>query len=419
MWIYNARIITPNGIINGKIEFSEETGKIIRVLANKTLCHIIQEEGFDAQGHLLAPGMVDIHVHLRDLQQESKETFETGSQAALNGGVTTVFDMPNKNPVVDNIEVYKKIREKVNKIKTIDIFSFIFLNSHSKEHMKELSQISPWWKVIFGGTTNVNGQEYTILKDLTNSTNDKIFLSIHAEDACIIEKNAKKYSKTYENHGLIRSEAAELTAVINVLEQIDKSKTQNVHYHFAHTTSIDIIDYIDKQKLPFVSWEVTPHHLTLSTTVLKRLKEKGFVNPPLRQDKTAKKLLKYYLENKIPVLATDHAPHTLQDKIDKKESGFPGLDTAIPVMLSNGASPELLIKTYAENPALLTGLNDRGILSAGRLADMILIDPTLQLKVTPDIIKSKSKWSPWEDEVLTGWPIKVWKKGKLVYDRFE
>ena len=118
-------------------------------------------------------------------------------------------------------------------------------------------------------------------------------------------------------------------------------------------------------------------------------------------------------------MATDHAPHTLQDKIDKKESGFPGLDTAIPVMLSNGASPELLIKTYAENPALLTGLNDRGILSAGRLADMILIDPTLQLKVTPDIIKSKSKWSPWEDEVLTGWPIKVWKKGKLVYDRFE
>ena len=94
--------------------------------------------------------MVDIHVHLRDLEQKSKETFETGSQAALNGGVTTVFDMPNKNPVVDTLEVYKKIYEKTKAITTIDIFSYILLNAHSLAYSHELTQSSSWWKVIFG-----------------------------------------------------------------------------------------------------------------------------------------------------------------------------------------------------------------------------------------------------------------------------
>jgi dihydroorotase-like cyclic amidohydrolase len=146
------------------------------------------------------------------------------------------------------------------------------------------------------------------------------------------------------------------------------------------------------------------------------LENRGFVNPPLRKKQVQQELKKIFLQGKISILGTDHAPHTLEDKIEKKLSGFPNLDTVIPVMLTAKIPLQLLVETYAKNPSKIMKLNDRGEITSGKKADLILIDLKKTIKLSSDQLFSKAKWSPWEGDLLNGWVTKTWKKGKLVMD---
>jgi dihydroorotase len=385
MWIFNCQIVTDKKIASGKVEFSEETGKILHLSHQQSINSSIKEQGIDAKGLYLCPGMVDVHVHLRDLNQSYKETLESGAQAALHGGITTVFDMPNKDPKVDNLKVLNELKEKASKISEIDIFSYLLLNDHSK---------------------------------FTKKTIDSKFLVIHAEDSSVIAKNQKELNFNVENHNNIRSIEAETVAIEKIITEIKKKTTieNKIHYHFAHVTNKEALDCISKQNLPNYSTEVTPHHIVLNTNDLSRLKNRGFVNPPLRSKHTQQELMKMFLQNKIPILATDHAPHNLEEKIEKNLSGFPSLETVVPVMLSSKIPLSLLVKTYSKNPSKIMNLKDRGEIKPGKLADLILIDLEKSLKVSAEELCSKAKWSPWDGEILNGWVSKTWKRGKLVMD---
>jgi dihydroorotase len=178
MWIYNCQIVTDKNIISGKVEFSEETGKILQVSHQQYSNSSIKEHGIDAKGLYLCPGMVDVHVHLRDLNQSYKETLESGAKAALHGGITTVFDMPNKDPKVDNIKILNEIKDKASKITNIDIFSYLLLNEKSLENLEGDLARNPYWKVVFGGTTNVESESYDIIDKFTEKTKHSKILAI-------------------------------------------------------------------------------------------------------------------------------------------------------------------------------------------------------------------------------------------------
>ncbi|MHA2103550.1 MAG: dihydroorotase [Candidatus Hodarchaeales archaeon] len=415
MWIYNCQIVTDKEIKSGKLEFSEETGKILQVSHQQTVNSSIKEQGIDAKGLYLCPGMVDVHVHLRDLNQSYKETLESGTQAALHGGITTVFDMPNKDPKVDNLKILNELKEKASKISSIDIFSYLLLNEKSLECLERELDNNTYWKVVFGGTTNVESEPYDIINKFTHKTIHSKFLAIHAEDGSVITKNQEKFSFEIENHNDTRSIEAENLAIEKILSEINIESNIN-HYHFAHITHKKAIDYIFKQNLPNYSIEATPHHLVLSTNDLNKLKNRGFVNPPLRTKQIQQELKETFLQRKINILGTDHAPHTLEEKIEKKLSGFPSLETVIPVMLTAKIPLPLLVETYSKNPSKIMKLKDRGEIKTGKLADLILIDLKKPLRVSSNLLYSKAKWSPWEGDILNGWVSKTWKRGKLVMD---
>ena len=409
MILTNATIINPDFILESQnIQINEITGIISKISPDS----IENDEAvFDCKDMWLFPGLIDIHVHLRDLNQSNKEDFVTGSQAAVHGGFTTLFDMPNKNPPINNQLFYQKVQALAKKIPEVDIYHFVLVDDQL------LNENFNWTfgKIFFGGTTATAGVEYSILEKV-NLLQEKFF-SIHAEDAKIIQKNEKLFSKDVTNHNKIRSPEAELTAVSHIIDFLEKNRNYLNRYHIAHVTLPETVQKITKANLSNLSFEVTPHHMFLSEDDIEYLGEFIKVNPPIRSYEQMIELRKLWVEGKIPVLASDHAPHTKEEKLNQKVSGLPSLDTNLRILLdyclTSNISPTLITRTFSTNPAVLVALNDRGIIEEGKKADLVLVNPNL--KEIVDKIYSKCKWSPWQGKGLQGVPVITFKNGKPVF----
>lgn len=413
MILTNATIINPDFILEGHhIVIDEKNGIITKILED--IPNSSDQNIFDCKNMWLFPGLVDIHVHLRDFEQRNKEDFNTGSQAALHGGFTTVFDMPNKIPSINNQLMYQKARIMAERITTTDIYSYVLVDDQL------LSESFNWTygKIIFGGTTASSGVEYSILNQV-NLLQEK-FIAIHAEDRDEIVRNEKLYDKTdVKNHNKIRSPKAEQIAVEMVLNFLEKNRNFLNRYHIAHVTLPETVKRIKKSNLTNLSFEVAPHHMFLSEDDTELLGDYVKVNPPLRSNAEMKELRNLWIAGEIPILASDHAPHTKEEKINQKVSGIPSLDTNLRLLtdfcLKSNISPSLITKTFSTNPALLMAKNDRGIIEEGKKADLVLVDPNRKESVQE--IYSKCGWSPWEGRTLQGVPICTWKKGILVYQK--
>ena len=271
-------------------------------------------------------------------------------------------------------------------------------------------------KIYFGGSTATEGVEYDIL-DKVNDLQEKFF-AIHAEDKAQIVRNEVLYDKMdSRNHNKIRSPDAELLAVSRVIKFLEDHKNYLNRYHIAHVTLPETVDKIIGANLPNLSFEVAPHHMFLSENDFEILGDYVKVNPPLRSHDHMIQLRKLWIEGKIPILASDHAPHTKEEKINLKVSGIPSLDTNLRLLLDfclkSNISPTLITKTFSSNPSLLMALNDRGIIEKGKKADLVLVNPNRKEIVST--IYSKCKWSPWQGKGLQGVPLITFKNGKPVY----
>lgn len=410
MILANATIINPDEILERKhIVIDEETGHVKHILSDVTGNN---QQVIDCKNMWLFPGLIDIHVHLRDLKQSNKEDFTTGSQAAVHGGYTTLFDMPNKQPPINNQLYFQQVRKLSESISIADIYNYVLVDEQL------LSESFNWTfgKIYFGGTTATSGVEYDILNKL-NLLQEKFF-AIHAEDKEEIIHNESLFDKgSIKNHNKVRSPLAETIAVEKILKFIEKHKNYLNRYHIAHVTLPETVKKLNSTNIPNLSFEVAPHHMFLSENDIDLLGDFIKVNPPLRSHEHMIELRHLWVNGKVPIIASDHAPHTKEEKLQQKVSGIPSLDTNLRLLtdfcIRSSISPTLIAKTCSSNPALVTALNDRGIIEEGKKADLVLVDPTK--KETVNKLYTKCNWSPWQGKSLQGIPVFTIKNGKIVY----
>jgi len=420
--LIDVKLLFNNELIEGGI--SIVNGKIKKIGKESNLIPL--EKKIKGNKCIALPGLIDVHVHLRDMELSYKEDFYSGTCAAAVGGFTTVLDMPNTIPPTDSA---KRLKEKIEEASKKIVVNVGFHAAFIKDFQEifDLCKEGAFSLKLYLSKPIVEidvNDDKTMIDSFKNCAKAGILITIHAEDKNEIEKLRKSYSSN-DIFNLIRihSPKVEYNAVKRMIEF---SKISKASVHFCHISSIKSIEYIKKAKNEGVdvSCEVTPHHLFLNQSIIKKLKGIAFSIPPIRSKNTSIELKKALIKNEIDMIASDHAPHSLYEKmnedIEKIPPGFPGLETTLPILLNevNKGSLSLshLIKLLAKNPAKRFNLKHKGSLKEGNDADIILVDLKKEFKIDSSKFYSKAKYSPFDGFKGKGKVIKTFVNGLLVME---
>ncbi|OEF96153.1 dihydroorotase [Desulfuribacillus alkaliarsenatis] len=377
----------------------------------------------NAAGKLLTPGFIDMHVHLREPGFEYKETIETGSKAAAKGGFTTIACMPNTKPVTDSKEIVEYIYEKANVNNGVKVYPIgaITIGEKGQEltNFQELKDAG----IIALSDDGRGVQNAKLMQEAFNNAKSlEIPIIIHAEDDSLAasghlhdgqkakELNIKGIPSTSES--------------IMVARDILLAESAKAHVHFAHLSAKESVDWIEvaKAKGIHVTCEVTPQHLVMCDEDILEDHGNYKVNPPIRSNEDQNALIDALNKGVIDIIATDHAPHSDDEKnsgIEKSYFGMTGLETAFAVLytklvLTGKISLERVLESLTSKPAEIFNIN-RGHIFVGSVADMVLIDLNDKKVVEVDKFESKGKNSPFINWDLHGWPVLTMVAGKVIY----
>ena len=399
----NMNIINGRVWINGNLEktcISINNGKISRLTDQENIQEA--DETIDAKENIVFPGFVDVHAHLRDSEFSYKEDFSSGTKAAAAGGFTTVLDMPNTNPPITNVEE---------------------LNSRQK-----LARNNICCNVGFY-CSPINANDINELK-IANAIGYKIYLHKPFEGQDLSDKNLIKIMKKIrENNGIlaIHAENHELfDGIVHTIESeiqaikriIDLAKITECKIHFVHVSTKEGLDIIKKNKIDLdVSCEATPHHTILNTNDIESTRY--YCEPPLRDKENQESILSSIIKGEIDMMATDHAPHSVQDKKEGKP-GFSGLEITVPVMIDLYKRDKITLERIYEilvwNPIRRFGIKNIGRIKEGYNADLVIIDENKEQVINVNKFFSKGKNSPFNGMKLTGSITKTIVNGKIVFD---
>ncbi|MFH1784893.1 MAG: dihydroorotase family protein [Candidatus Micrarchaeota archaeon] len=391
-------LVIKNGsvFINGDITKKDiliEDGKISNISSS-----LDGTETIDASGKIVLPGLIDPHVHLREPGDIYKEDFITGSKAAIAGGFTTVMDMPNnKFPTITK----QKLDEKIQLAKKA-VCDILFHFGGTDDNFDEVKKADPQsLKLYLGETTGM-----LILKN--QDSIEKHFNIFPKERPIVL--HASDHSK---------DESVNLPKTYATVENASNlAKKTNRRIHLAHASTKKEIE-IAKQYNNFTV-EAAPHYLFLSSNDAKKLGVFGKVYPPLRSEKERSEI--WQVLQKVDCIATDHAPHTKEDK-ENGCAGFPGLETSLALMLRGSdlglIDRKWVFKSMSENPARLFNIQKKGRIEKGFIGDITILDPNKVWKVKGEETETKCKWSPFEGMELKGKVHSVIKSGNLIYHEYE
>lgn len=366
-----------------------EDGRIVRI--GKLV------KGREVKGIILPAG-IDVHVHMRDFEEKHKETIESGTLSALHGGICLVVDQPNTRPLVDSAEVYFRRMERAKKGIYVDYTLNLALTRANWEKLDVIVQkiqekyyLPAVGEVFLQHSSEELQVDYEILRKVWKGKR----ITLHAEDPHYVSPGTPNFR--------YRSREAEIVAVKRAVEISD--------YHFCHISTKDAAELISKT---FSTFEVTPHHLLLSEDDYTRLGDAVNVNPPLRKREEAEWLLKnFHLSD---VLASDHAPHTMEDKTSGAP-GFPGVETMYPIFVALALKGIVDFKTLVErislNPARIFGFSDYGGIEEGKLANFAVFDPQNIVRIRVEALHSKCGWTPYEGFEAV-FPYEVYIRGEEV-----
>ncbi|MEC7840167.1 MAG: dihydroorotase [Chlamydiota bacterium] len=380
-----------------------------------------EAQTIDAEGRLMRlPGLIDPHVHVRTPGSEYKEDWKTFSQAAIRGGVTRVFDMPNNNPPCVNLKNLKLKKEIIDaQLSEVGIplrYDLYFgANSDSLEDIGKVKDEVIGLKIYMGSSTGglVMDADEALNRAFQLAGQENILVAVHAEDESILQANMKKYGNTTDPsvHSIIRSREAAISATKQAIALAEKYGTRLL---ICHTTTKEEIEIIKKAKKNgvLVYCEVSTHHLFLNIDDYEHLKTLALVNPPLRDKSDCEALWKGIESGVVDFIGTDHAPHTLEEKMrpyGKAPSGMPGVETLLPLLLNAYHENKITLEKIVN----LTRINIEQIFGLQRTQDYVLVDLEMSKEVQISELKTKCGWSPFSGRVLKGWPVYTILQGKV------
>ena len=376
----------------------------------------------DCGGHCLSPGLVDMHVHLREPGHEHKETLASGALAAAAGGVTTMACMPNTDPVIDDIALVQFIERRARETSIIRIHPIAALTRGLRgEQITEIGMLAEAGAVAFSDDGLPVFNSLVMRRALSYSTAFNALVIQHAEDPDLSACGCMNEGETATRLGLPGIPNASETVIVE--RDISLAEITGGRYHVAHISTVEAIDAVRRAKargLP-VTAEAAPHHFALNETAIGEYRTFAKMAPPLRDEDSRRAVVEGLRDGTIDAIATDHAPHDQDSKrlpLAHAANGIVGLETLLPLALEiyhNGHMPLLdVLAAMTVKPADLLGL-DVGRLAIGAPADLLLFDLDSPWRIEVDAFHSKSKNSPFDGRPVQGRPLRTVVGGRTVY----
>lgn len=388
-----------------------------------------QHEVFEAEGKLVAPGFVDLHVHLREPGGEHKETIATGTKAAVKGGYTTLAAMPNTRPVPDTIETMELVQKKIKETANCRVLPYASITI--RQIGNELTDFKALLhEGAFAFTDDGVGVQSAgmMLKAMKEASKQDAVIVAHCEDNTLLPKGGAFHEGQFtEKEGL--PGIPSVSESVHIARDVLLAEAAAARYHVCHVSTKESVRVIKDAKRAGikVTAEVTPHHLILCDKDIKSNDTHYKMNPPLRSAEDREALIKGLKEGTLDFIATDHAPHSAEEKAQDAELapfGIVGLETAFPLLYTELVLKEKrltlqeLVDMMTKKPAESFKL-PFGTLREGAPADLTVVDLDLEETVNAETFVSKGKNTPFDGWQCKGWPVATIFDGKLVYHKEE
>ncbi|RFN59394.1 dihydroorotase [Marixanthomonas ophiurae] len=427
--IKNANIVNEGSIFQGDVLVEND---IIAEISNSISAKSSDTKIIDADGQYLLPGMIDDQVHFREPGLTHKADIESESKAAVAGGITTFIEMPNTIPQATTIEL---LEDKFTIAKETSWANYSFMFGGTNDNLDEILKVDPTkvagLKLFLGSSTgNMLVDDPETIENIFSKT--KLLISTHCEDEATIKKNLEEHIKEYgdniplEKHPVIRSEEA---CYLSSSKAIELAKKTGARLHVFHlSTAKETKLFSNKKPLSEkkITAEVCIHHLWFSDEDYKTKGTKIKWNPAVKTKNDREGLLKALKDDRIDVIATDHAPHTWDEKNNvytKAPSGGPLVQHAMVALMEmyhkGLISLEKIVEKTAHNPAILFQIKDRGYIRRGYKADLVLMDLQSPWTVNKENILYKCGWSPFEGAVFKSRVTHTIVNGTLAYENLK
>ncbi len=416
--IRHARIILPNGeVMIGDVLTRDR--QIVEVAAEISQTELATE--IDAQGLTLLPGVIDPQVHFREPGLEHKEDLFTASCACAKGGVTSFLEMPNTRPLTTTQQA---LDDKLERASNKCLVNYGFFIGATAENLPDLllAGPTPGIKIFMGsmhGQLLVDGE--TALEGIF--AQGSRLIAVHAEDQARINQRRQEFANIHDVavHSQIQDNQAALLATQLALKLSQKYQRR---LHILHLSTAEEAQLLRQDKPSWVTAEVTPQHLLLNTSAYQEIGTLAQMNPPLRSPHDNEVLWEALRDGVIDFIATDHAPHTLEEKAQEypnTPSGMPGVETSLALMLTAAMQGKCtvaqVVNWMSKAVAMAYGIPNKGAIAPGYDADLVLVDLNTYRPVRREELLTKCGWSPFEGWNLTGWAVTTIVGGEIVYDK--
>ncbi len=416
--IKQIRIVDPSQNKDFVGDIFIENGKIVSSLSDKA------EKVIDGKGKIAVPGLIDVHSHLREPGQEGKETIHSGTRSAAKGGITTLLCMPNTKPVIDNAPTVEFILLKAQKEGVVNVFPIGCATKGSNgEELSEIGVLKKAGIVAISDDGLPISNSQIMRRALEYTKMFKLPVVSHSEDKELSKNGVMNEGKNSMILGLrgIPKQAEE----VMVSRDIMLAELTGGYLHIAHVSTAGSVELVRqaKKKGIKVTAETCPHYFTLTDDIVKVYDANTKMNPPLREQKDVDAIKEGLADGTIDCIATDHAPHTQEEKsreFDLTPFGIIGFETMLSLVLNELVDKKVLslkdaIAKMTVNPANIFNLEGRGSLKEGSIADITIIDTEYSYTFTKESIISKSKNSPFIDREFKGGAVMTIVGGEIVW----
>ncbi|NKC03027.1 dihydroorotase [Brucella haematophila] len=393
-----------------------------RIAAIGSLGQASAGEVIDCTGLHILPGVVDSQVHFREPGLEHKEDLETGSRAAVLGGVTSVFEMPNTKPLTTTVET---LEDKIRRGRHRMHCDFAFWVGGTRDNAKDVGELerlpgAAGIKVFMGSSTgDLLVEDDDGVRSILKNTRRRA--AFHSEDEFRLkQREGLRVQGDPSSHPVWRDEVAALQCTERLVRIAHET---GARIHVLHISTAEEIDFLQAHK-DVATCEATPHHLTLSADDYKTLGNLIQMNPPVRDKRHRDGVWKGIDQGIVDVLGSDHAPHTLEEKqkpYPASPSGMTGVQTLVPIMLDHVNAGKLSLERFVDlsshGPNRIFGMSRKGRIAVGYDADLTIVDMKRRETITHEQAGSKAGWTPYHGKTVTGWPIGTIVRGiKVMWD---